>query len=272
MIHQKNFPFHEPDEETDIIHVNHPRGRGGYGKVIIIVMVLVGLFFAVKSLYHLGKVQMQSGIPVIEASPDAYKTQPEDPGGMEIPHSDKEIYSHLKSPMDEAVNEPIDAYSAENSKPTIAELSAKNTPPDINHAGAVTSTQAKTIKLNKKGKEIDIAQSSPADDAPPKAKRIDVEKVLAKRTENEYWLQLGTFKSEEEATKAWQEMREKNSDILGALTIKVTKSDMKEQGVLYRLQAGSADDEEAAKSFCRKLNGRKQSCFYTIIKTQNNDL
>ncbi len=278
MIHHKNFPFHEPDDETEIIHVNHPKSGGRIGKIIIWLIILVAMFFATKSLFDLGKGQIyRSGTLVIEPSPDPYKTHPEDPGGMEIPHADKEIYGHIKTPMDEAVDGPIDAYSAENSRPpTIAELADKNAreyaKTDMPEVVKPQEIQGKSIKVNKKGHVIDIPQTPATSETASKAKRIDVEKVLAKRTENEYWLQLGTFKSEAEATKAWQQTREKNADILKDLTIKVTKSDMKDQGILYRLQAGSADDEEAAKAYCRKLNARKQSCFYTIIKTQNNGL
>ena len=286
MIHHKNFPFHEPDDETEIIHINHP-GSGGLrlGKVIFFILIAVAVFFGAKALYNLGKGQIyQAGTPVIEPNPEPYKTKPEDPGGMEIPHSDKEIYDHLRTPMDDAVDGPIDAYSAENSRPpTIAELADKNQreyakidiPETVIKPELPPVNTSKNIKVSKNGRVIDVPQSSSVTTIAPnaqKAKRIDVEKVLAKRTENEYWLQLGTFKSESEATKAWQQAREKNSDILKDLTVKVTKSDMREQGVLYRLQAGSAEDEEAAKSYCRKLTSRKQSCFYTIIKTQNNEL
>lgn len=291
MIHHKNFPFHEPEDETEIIHVNHPRTGGiRIGRIIVFLLIGTLLFFAVKSLFDLGKGQIyHSGTPVIEANPEPYKTLPENPGGMDIPHADKEIYGHIRTPLDEAVDGPIDAYDAENSRPpTIAELAEKKEQETIKEnleisktdikapaTSAVPNTtpQGKTIKIDKKGRTVDITPTAAANDPQAqKAKRIDVEKVLAKRTENEYWLQLGTFKSEVEATKAWQQTREKNADILKTLTVKVTKSDMKDQGVLYRLQAGSAEDEEAAKEYCRKLTARKQNCFYTIIKTQNNEL
>lgn len=283
MIHQKNFPFHEPDDETEIIHVNHSGRFGLISKIIVILAIIILVGFAVRSAFNLGKggEAYDGTIPVIEANPDPYKTVPEDPGGMEIPNIDKEIYGKLKSPIDSPLEEPSDAYANENYKDPLsralkeesdrASLANKqlrsSSEPEIIRPATDNKPGPKTVRLNGKAKEVDIAQDEPA--TQPRAKRIDVEKVLAKKNETEIWLQLGSYKSEEEATKAWQETREKDSDILGDLTVKVTKSDMKDQGVLYRLQAGSVDDETAAKNYCSKLAARKLGCFYTVIK--NND-
>ncbi len=278
MVHQKNFPFHEPEDETEIIHVDpvsHSRA-GWVARIVVILVICVVIFLSAKGLFDLGRgTYGTNDVPVIEANPEPYKTLPENPGGMEIPNSDKEIYGKIKMPIEGPIDNNVNEIAKDDRLEKLIESknldgAGKTTGPAPKEAAVVPDT--KTIKFTTHGAEI-----VPSTDAtevvaqPHKAKRIDVEKVLARKTDTEIWLQLGSFKSEEEATKAWQDTREKNTDILKDMTIKVTKTDLKDQGVFYRLQAGSVEDEETAKGLCRKLNERKQSCFYTVIKNTPDD-
>lgn len=283
MIHDKNFPFHEPEDETEIIHVGHGHRGGAIGKTIIVVLIIIAIFFGARALFNLGKGDaMDNGMAVIEPNPEPYKVAPENPGGMNIPHIDKEIYGRLKMPIEEPIDiydqhnhaDPISRAAEEESKYTkeVMKLESYSEKKVMAASEPTTSrSEPKAMRIGVDGREIkyDNSKVLTVGTQAHKAKRIDVEKVLSKKNASEIWLQLGSFKVEEEATKAWQDNREKNSDVLKDLTIKVTKSDMKDQGVLYRLQAGPVEDERAAKTFCVKLNERKQSCFFTSLKGTN---
>ena len=93
-------------------------------------------------------------------------------------------------------------------------------------------------------------------------KKIDVTKILEKKNEAEIWIQLGTFANEQEATKAWQNVSEKNADILGSNKIKITKSDLGDKGIFYRLQSGPFESESTARDICKVMNDREQNCFF----------
>lgn len=74
-----------------------------------------------------------------------------------------------------------------------------------------------------------------------------------------YKLQLGAFKSEDEADAAWKKISGKYSAVLsGAPTI--VKAEVN-GGTFYRLRAGSFASADAAKAACAKLSG--QACFPT---------
>ena len=270
MIHHKDFPFEPREEEAEIIHLS-PRSRHHRSSKLsklVVTLIFVGLIgLSAKALYDFGRNETagDSGTHVIEAIPEPYKTRPEDPGGMEILHADKEIYEHLKMPIDD----PIDLYaegkqiSPPRKLPSAAPTNNKL--PDIIRP---SKPEPKIITIGPDGKLVASTQTTIAS-SPGNlltGKKIEVDKVLAKKSGPAIWLQLGTFKSEQEATKAWQEAREKNADVLNGIGIKVTKSDMGAQGVIYRLQSGPVDTEDSAKKLCSRLNERRQGCFYTITK------
>ena len=269
------FPFHEPDDDTEIIHVapEHHSRKSKIGRLLIIFLAAIAVVIGAKELFELGKGKLSDGeIPTIEANPEPYKAVPENPGGMQIPNIDKEIYAKLKMPIDTPINEPVQSNDAlskmvEKEQMKIAAEDSSDQAP--NNSKIIHPTEHKsgpeTIKLTPSGPRIiDIPQPKESSGI----KKIDVEKVLANKGEvNEIWLQLGSYKSEDEATKAWQDVREKNGDIIKDLTVKVKKTDMKDQGIFYRLQVGPVADDETAKTMCARFNDRKQNCFYTSFKS-----
>ncbi len=286
MIHHKDFPFDPRDEEAEIVHL--PPGAKHHSnsltRLVVSIVLLLMVILSVKALYDFGRGGVEdSGFKIVEANPEPYKIRPENPGGMKIFHEDKEIYEHLKMPIEQ----PIDAFSQREK--TFAEIlrdepkmfvppqpssrpnPAATVPPPASTAKTPGRPEPKVITIGADGKPHVSTTPSARVSEPSLTgiKKIEIDKVLAKRSNPEVWMQLGTFKSEQEATKAWQDVREKNSDVLSGIGIKVTKSDMGAQGVVYRLQSGPVQTEEDAKGLCRKLNERGLSCFFTTITPAN---
>lgn len=273
----KDFPFHEKPEEDDFIHIPNERSSSGGKKPIIVIAVLIliagagyGLF---KTFYEIGhSISAPDGgtIPVIAASEEPFKELPENPGGLNIPHLDKQIYNKLDKELGSTIDQSEDELlplpnrddlmaqlvEEEDKKQQIKRvISDKKRIPEFSE----DEDEKITIKEDAKPSIAEKAEET------PKAKRIDVEKVLAKKNLQEIWVQLGTFKAEDEATKAWQEVREKNADIFGDVGIRVTKSE-NAKGSYYRLQSGPIFNEDDARDLCKKLNARQQSCFYAKTK------
>ena len=270
----KDFPFHEKQEEDDFIHIPSDRHSGGKKPIVFIIILLViagagyGLF---KTFYEIGhSISSPTGgtIPVITASDEPFKEIPENPGGLNIPHLDKQIYNKLDKELGSTIDKSEDELlPLPNRDDLMAQLVDEEDKKQ--QIKRVISDKKKIPAFKDEEEKITIKEdakpSDPKAEETPKAKRIDVEKVLAKKNLQEIWVQLGTFKAEDEATKAWQEVREKNSDIFGDVGIRVTKSE-NNKGSYYRLQSGPIYNEDDARELCKKLNARQQSCFYVNTK------
>jgi hypothetical protein len=90
-----------------------------------------------------------------------------------------------------------------------------------------------------------------------------VEKPAAKTqsaASGSYKIQLGAFKSQEEAKQNWSRIQAKHSDVLKGAPI-ILRADLP-GGTFYRLRASGYASAEAAKSACGKLSAAGQACFY----------
>ena len=73
-------------------------------------------------------------------------------------------------------------------------------------------------------------------------------------------LRLGALRSPEAARDEWARLKRENSDLLGKLTAVAVRADLGEQGIYYRIQAGSFGDAAAAEKLCGELKRRKLGC------------
>lgn len=272
----KDFPFHQKQEEDDFIHLPQERQRsGGGGKkpvmVLVIILLLAGAAYGLfKTFYEIGHSISGpdgSSIPVIQASEEPFKELPDNPGGLRIAHLDKQIYNKLDKDLgatiDQNEDELLPLPSRDDLMAQLVEDEDKK-----QQIKRVISDKKNVPHIPDDEEKVTIKEDAKAPviaPEPTKAKRIDVEKVLAKKNLQEIWVQLGTFKEEDEATKSWQEVRERNSDIFGDVGIRVTKSE-NAKGPYYRLQAGPIYEEGEAKELCKRLKARSQDCFYVNTK------
>lgn len=260
MIHHKDFPF-EDKEEQEIIHVsNSSLWKHHKWKILGLAFVIASLMFGGKYLYDLGRGSTNPmDAPLITATNEPFKAKPEDPGGMVIPHMDKDIFDSIDedfTPKAENI-QPIDSYEKpmafDTENDPLANLIEKE---KVDKVKPQIKPKSKTVKLDGSSN-----YKKPVITAGRKSKKIDIDKVLAKQKAPEYWVQLGTFSSDDAATKAWQEVSEKNEDILGDYNTKISKSDLGENGVFYRLQSGPLSSHLEATNLCQNLNKREQNCF-----------
>lgn len=81
----------------------------------------------------------------------------------------------------------------------------------------------------------------------------------AARASGGYLLQIGAYKSQDEADTAWNAFQ-KQHPIVGGYESNVRKVDLGEKGTWYRLRIGSFADKDAAVAFCAKLKADGASC------------
>lgn len=73
-------------------------------------------------------------------------------------------------------------------------------------------------------------------------------------------LQIGAYKSEDEANAAWQSFTHKHP-LASSYRSDVKKVDLGDKGVWYRLRLGDFADKDAASAFCDKLKADGATCF-----------
>ncbi len=75
-----------------------------------------------------------------------------------------------------------------------------------------------------------------------------------------FHIQLASVLSEEAAQAEWKRVSSKNKGLLGAYAPLITKADLGERGVFYRLRAGPLSDKAAADALCAALEEAKVGC------------
>lgn len=238
--------------------------------LIITALGIISIMIA-KYFYDLGRGSDFDNVPLITAESLDFKEKPEERGGMQIPHLDKNIYESWKPELVEkqdAVIRPMPEAEDPIQYDPLGDLleeevlnPSKNAKP---HRKPVKTVQPKSVRVNN-GQATNTQENIIIRNG----KRINVDKLLAKKINNEIWIQLGTYPSEMAATKAWQDVSENNNDLLEGISLKVKRSEIAEKGTYYRLQSGPLNSEVEAKNVCRKLNERGQNCFFAK-STKNN--
>lgn len=78
-------------------------------------------------------------------------------------------------------------------------------------------------------------------------------------------VQLGSFRSEAQALRAWAALQKAHPAELSSLQPVVVKEHLRRRGSVYRLKAGPLADRKAAQALCRQLGSRRQACVPTVI-------
>ena len=101
----------------------------------------------------------------------------------------------------------------------------------------------------------------PATDAPTPSPAETTETKPAPATSGgAYLLQIGAYKSEDEATAAWHAYQAKHP-VVGGYESDIKKVDLGDKGTWYRLRVGSFGDKTSANALCDKLKADGGSCF-----------
>lgn len=113
-------------------------------------------------------------------------------------------------------------------------------------------------------KPLTIAKQVPAAVTPPPK---PVVAVTPKPVETKpaaagaYLLQIGAYKSQEEAMAAWKAYAGKHATLLKGFGPDVQRADLGDKGVWYRLRVSSFADKNAAAALCDRLKGENGACF-----------
>lgn len=173
---------------------------------------------------------------LVRAPKVAIKERPEVPGGMEVPHQDKQVFNLLDGG---AVAEPI---APEVIKPTVVAPAPVPTPTETAPAPEPVPVVA-----------------APAAPAPTVAKT-----ATAAPTAGGWAVQLGSFRSEDDAQKGISIIQGKYKGMLDGLKPYVQRADLA-KGTFYRVLFVGLENKTAASNLCAAFKQRGQGCLHVKL-------
>lgn len=285
-------------EELNQENGNAPRGRAM--SWLVLGVAVVGFGALAYYAYQSGSQTAGDGqMLVVEAEEGAIKETPLEAGGEQFPHKDKTIYDALSpyrtdtqkvekllpepeepvipepaigsAPEEQKTEQATSSYVNENAtQPAATEVIDSAPKPlekeEIKDQPVATTTTPVTkpiVAAPVVKKETPAAPKPVVVAAPAKpvvaapVKKVEPAKPAA--TGN-YKIQLGAFKSEQEARQTWSKVTAKHGDVVKGSPI-IVKADLA-NGTFYRLRAAGFSTADAAKKACTTLSARSQACFY----------
>lgn len=227
--------------------------------------------------------QTEKEIPIIRRPQTAIKIKPENPGGMDIPNQDKNVYSIVeKKDVDNTVVENLLPKPETPKLPDIVpevsdvDTNADNLDQIVDEVSETKTveTASKTDNLEKNVKTSnnnvpDKPADLLADSKNNKETAVKTEKIISAKTEtpvaaeiepaktiNGGWqIQLIASKNKAAVEKTWTDLSGKFTD-LRKLSHEIQASDLGTQGMFYRLRAGSFASKTEAAQACAALKAK----------------
>jgi hypothetical protein len=174
-----------------------------------------------------------SEVPLIRADTRPLMVRPAEPGGLKIPDRNMLIYDpgkqmveHLLPPPEQPMVRPTAAAAPAAASAGAPTMSAPAAPPPATAAAPMPPATARGAPATKTGNVR---------------------------------LQLGSVHSAAAARLEWDRLRQRNSDLLGALSASPVRADLGDKGVFYRIETGPIGSA-AADRLCGALKARKVGC------------
>ncbi len=254
---------------------------------LVAVVALAGFAALVFYFYDRGTAPgIGEGAPLITATKGPTKVRPKEPGGMEVPDRDKQVFSRInpnENPprieqllpppetvvappplvagvgpqveLDEKIRRALATAPAAGPAP-VEDLMAPPPPPApvAQPAAAQAKVKTKTAKTEPASVPRPPATATVPSPAP---------KVVASRGGGGVWrVQIGASRSIEAARKSWRAIKRKHGDVFGKLRLMLVKADLgKSKGIYYRMHVGPLADAEGARKLCARVKRRKLGCF-----------
>ena len=245
----------------------------------IALFALVGFVVIVFNAYDRGK---QPGddkaAPVIKAEEGPLKVRPQQPGGMDVPNQDKQVYGrigpadrppqveHLIPPPEANVARPPPPQQTTATQPTAPAPAPAEPKPAETAAAPAAPPAAAPAAEPEPAPPVATAVAPPEPAPPPKAvppartASAPPTSPATRASGGGYRVQLASLKSEDAAKRTWTDLSKRNADLFGKLSSSVVRADLGQKGVYYRLQAGPLPDAAAAQALCNRAKQRKLGC------------
>lgn len=253
----------------------------------------IGIWFA----YDQGVKRGASGAPpLIRADQTPTKVAPENPGGMQVPNQDKQIYERLpgntaQAPagQTERLLPPPERPSAAPTQPgapqpnvatspsvTVPNRSAQTVPNRTDAPSATTTIPGQPAPAaqtqNAPGQPQSLTPPSQSASQPPRTAAAPTPapaqtqapapaaRSVTATPGGSARIQLASLKDQAAATATWNQLQKKFPEILGGLQPSYERVEIANKGTFIRLQAGPLKDRADAQAACNALAAKNQGC------------
>lgn len=238
--------------------------EGGRGPVLAVVGLIVLAAFAgvVWVAYQQGMREGQRTTPpILRADTSPTKEVPAEPGGRVVPGQDRRVFDAVTGETHEEPEqllpppeEPMGAAEAETASAAPAEPSAPAPAPPSESASPAPTEPAVAPAPKPAPSEAEAP-------APAETTVATTEAPAAASTAAGNWLvQIGAYRSREEAEQGWASAQSKYPGVLGDYGSDIMEVDLGARGVYQRLRFGPFDTREAAVDACETLKAQRQDC------------
>jgi len=259
--------YDEFDDDDD------DRGLSGFA-VLIMGIVMIGAFVSVVWIaYKQGmKVGRDGGAietPYVAADPEPIKIETAEDGTTTV--EDREVYDALDgtaapvTTLAEGPEEPVDRSSDD----TIGAIAAAA---DTAAAGMNDEVQDRLATLQAEDNaaldtsddEVEVpapaTTSVTAASTTRPAPTTSAPAASGSAISGTHVVQVGAFRSNDEAMAQWSRMQTKLGDYLNGKAPDVEVADLGDRGTYYRLRVGPFSSSDGAKTYCAGLKERGQDC------------
>ena len=284
--------------ESDVAEAKASAWRGRAATTAGALISLAILAIVVIWSYRLG-VRDANDVPVIRAQTEATKIKPEQPGGIEIAHQDREVYNIVDgtqsaagagfapseetltaedapvSPAPEPRPEPVaEAPAPVATEPEAeAEVVAAPEPVAEEPTEGVSDLAAPVAEETAEEateevvedvspvapKAAPVALRRPARARPQPSAETAQAEPRAAALASRIQIQLGAFNTEDIAGQQWADLKNRNGDLLSGRARVVTPV-VSGGRRLFRLRAGPFESVDEASTLCRALKSRGEDC------------
>lgn len=252
--------------------------EGQRGPLILLLAVGVLLIFGaiVWNAYRTGYRTSPGGIPVVSAPMQDYKYAYVEPGTENAPTTSPETLA-IEQTFAEIDRLPIETNVTE------AEFLAGGPPVSIRRGldekteadeekTAVETAEAPTqtpVTIDRSGQPVARGQAGsatrPVGDLLQEPSLIPDITPLAPTswqiaTNGQFLVQVGAFRSEAAASKAWSTLSSRQPELLQPVGYDIQRADLGAKGVFYRLRANAFPTRKDAVEFCDALKSNGESC------------
>lgn len=268
---------------------------------MLIVVVALGGFAGIVGYYYFAGASGSDGVvPLVKADDRPVKVRPENPGGMEVPDQDKEIYDRLgqaernRAPTGERLLPPPETplprppvaqapamlgVPAQNQAQTLSAApprpagapppQAPNIPPapDVTPPPPSKVTSQATIPPPSAAPAAPLPRPAPPAPAPATAARAPAPAPVAAvarpvaATPGSARVAIASVKSEADARREWERQRRLYPGPLASVKADFLPIDLGDRGVFWRIYVGPAEGNAEAHTRCTALKQQQVSCF-----------
>ncbi|WP_394694252.1 SPOR domain-containing protein [Hyphobacterium sp.] len=272
-----DYPLGEYDEDDETFDAREDSRRGPL--LLTTAAAVFVLFIAVVwSAYQQG-VRDRDEPSRIMADATPYRERPADPGGTETPDLDIEAYERISGDTSgdggatprAGPEEPVE----DSGRPA---LRLEETTPDQTTSGTSDSGSAETnVAVNtpppqrtepertEPAQTVELAETpvstppvtSPANETP------DTSAIPVPTSSGGWVVQIGSFRTEDEAESAWVNFITGYSDISAGASPDIQSAEIEGRGTYHRLRIAAFAGRDEASAFCAALQARGQDCYAT---------